>query len=87
MSFSLEDNRLQPSIKSFQQIGKLKRFLECVQVVGGRIARSVKRRIACFDNRGNQTRYVTVVTKHLFFVMHRPRSDGTRNYNRYMTKL
>ncbi len=38
-------------------------------------------------NRGNQTRYVTVVTKHLFFVMHRPRSDGTRNYNRYMTKL
>ncbi len=39
------------------------------------------------NNRRNQTRYVTVVTKHLFFVIHRPRSDGTRNYNRYMTKL
>ncbi len=43
--------------------------------------------ISRFHNRGNQTRYVTVMTKHFFFVMHQPRSDGTRNYNRYVIKL
>lgn len=40
-----------------------------------------------YANRRNQTYYITVITKYIFFIIHWPRSDNTHNYNQYIAKL